>query len=125
MRIDQAIKDRMDRTLIARGTILDEYHIDALKKLGVTGIYVSEGEEDPEPAKPEPTIPPQIQKTINQMRKADPAKVNLSESVKKRVSEGIQYLYNNPESQEFTNTASSITSNLMKAITENDAIAVD
>lgn len=125
MRIDQAIKDRLDRTLIARGTILDEYHIEALKKLGVVGIYVSEGEEDPEPEKPEPQIPPQIQKTINQMRKADPAKVNLSESVKKRVSEGIQYLYNNPESQEFTNTASSITQNLMKAINENDAIAVD
>lgn len=125
MRIDQAIKDRMDRTLIARGTILDEYHIEALKKLGIAGVYVSEGEEDPEPEKPEPQIPPQIQKTINQMRKADPAKVNLSESVKKRVSEGIQYLYNNPASQEFTNTASSITQNLMKAINENDAIAVD
>ncbi len=125
MRIDQAIKDRLDRTLIARGTILDSYLIDSLKKLGLTGIYVSEGEPDPEPAKPEPPLPPQIQHTINEIRKPDPAKVTLSESVKKRVSEGIQYLYNNPESQEFTNTASSITQNLMKAINENDAIAVD
>ena len=125
MRIDQAIKDRMDRTLIARGTILDQYLIDSLKKLGLAGIYVSEGEEDPEPPKPEQLLPPEIQKTIDTLKVKDPAKVNLSESVKKRVSEGIQYLYNNPESQEFTNTASNITQNLMKAINENDAIAVD
>ena len=125
MRIDQAIKDRMDRTLVARGTIMDQYIIDSLKRLGLTGVYVSEGEEDPEPPKPEQPLPPKIQHTIDKMRKQDPAKVNLSESVKKRVSEGIQYLYSNPESPEFTNTASSITQNLMKAINENDAIAVD
>lgn len=125
MRIDQAIKDRMDRTLVARGTIMDQYIIDSLQRLGLTGVYVSEGEADPEPPKPEPPLPPQIQNTINKLKKEDPAKVNLSESVKKRVSEGIQYLYNNPESQEFTSTASSITQNLMKAINENNAIAVD
>lgn len=125
MRIDQAIKDRMDRTLIARGTILDQYLIDSLKKLGLAGVYVSEGEEEPAPPKPEQPLPPEIQKTIDTLKVKDPAKVNLSESVKKRVSEGIQYLYNNPESQEFTNTASNITQNLMKAINENDAIAVD
>lgn len=125
MKIDQSIKDRLDRTLIARGTILDQYMIDSLKRLGLTGVYIGEGEDEPEPPKPEPALPPEIQHTIDKIRTDDPAKVNLSDSVKKRVSEGIQYLYNNSDSQEFTDTASSITQNLMKAINDNDAIAVD
>ena len=45
MRIDQAIKDRLDRTLIARGTPLDSYLIDGLKKRGIPGVYIREGEE--------------------------------------------------------------------------------
>ena len=52
MKIDQTIKDRMDRTLIARGTLLDEFLIDGMKKRGITGVYIQEGEEDPEPDKP-------------------------------------------------------------------------
>lgn len=125
MKIDQVIKDRLDRTLIARGTLLDEYVIDALKKRGVTGVYIREGEEDPEPEKPEKPIPPMVKKTIEKLRKQDASKVRLSESVKKRVSEGIQYLYNNSDSQQFTDTSTKITNDLMKAINDNDALAVD
>ena len=46
MRIGQNIKDRMDRTLIARGTPLDAYLIEGLAKRGVSGVYIQEGEED-------------------------------------------------------------------------------
>lgn len=55
----------------------------------------------------------------------DRAKVNLSESVKARVAEGIQYLYNDTESSGFTSTTKNITDDLMKAINNNDALAVD
>ena len=44
MRIDQNIKDRIDRTLIARGAILDEYLIEGIQKRGIHGVYISEGE---------------------------------------------------------------------------------
>lgn len=125
MKIDQAIVDRMDRTLIARGTLLDGYMINYLMKLGIGGVYIQEGEEDPEPEKTEEKLPPQVRKAIEKTRKADPAKVKLSESVKKRVSEGVQYLYNNSSSEGFMNTTNSITNDLMKAINDNDAIAVD
>ena len=37
MMIDQAIIDRAGRVLIARRTRLEDFHIDALKKMGVTG----------------------------------------------------------------------------------------
>ena len=46
MKIDQAIIDRMGRTLIARGAILDDYMIEALMNRGVSGVYTVEGEED-------------------------------------------------------------------------------
>lgn len=125
MKIDQAIVDRMDRTLIARGTLLDGYMIDAMLKLGIGGVYIQEGEEEPEPEKMDGQLPPEVRKTIEKTRKADPVKVKLSESVKKRVSEGVQYLYNNSSSESFANTTNSITNDLMRAINDNDAIAVD
>ncbi len=127
MKIGQVIKDRMDRTLIARGTPLDEYLIEGLKKRGVTGVYIQEGEEDPEEEKKEQEqeLSAEVKHNIQKYRKADPAKVKLSESVKKRISEGIQYLYNNSDSQEFVSTTSNITNDLMKAIDENNSLAVD
>lgn len=126
MKIDQAVKDRLDRTLIARGTLLDSYMIAYLEKLGVAGIYIQEGEEDPQPEKPrEKKLPPEIRAKVEKLRKADPVKVNLAESVKKRVSEGIQYLYNNTESQGFSDMTNNITNELMRAINDNNAIAVD
>jgi len=121
MKIDQAIVDRMGRILIARGAVLDEYLIDSLLKLGITSIYIREGEEDPEEEK----ISPLAQSVIEKIRVEDCNKVKLSESVKKRVAEGIQYLYNNTESQDFTDAADNIASDLMRAVSDNDAIAVD
>ena len=49
MMIDQAIIDRAGRVLIVRRTPLEDFHIDALKKMGVTGIYTCEGTEDVKP----------------------------------------------------------------------------
>ncbi len=123
MKIDQKIVDKMGRTLIARNTVLDDFLISSLTKLGVPGIYIREGEEDPEDE--EQQIAPQTLEKIEKLKVADRTKVNLSESVKKRVAEGIQYLYSNTDSENFTDATNNITSDLMKAITDNDAIAVD
>lgn len=121
MKIDQAIVDTSGRTLIARGTYLDDFMIDALMKKGIGGIYTVEGEDDPEEA----DIPIETRETIEKLRKTDPAKVELSESVKERVSEGIQYLYQNTESEKFTESTNNIANDLMTAVLDNDAIAVD
>ena len=127
MRIDQNIKDRMDRVLIAKGTILNAYLIESLEKLGINGVYVSEGEEEiPSKNEPEPVpISAAARNNISKHREEDPAKVKLTESVRKRVSEGIQYLYNNSNAENFASTTDSINRNLMKAINDNAAIAVD
>ena len=122
--IDQAIVDRAGRVLIARRTVLNEFHIQALIKMGIMGIYISEGEEDDEEALAM-EISEELQEKIDAQTVQDRTKVNLSESVKARVAEGIQYLYNDTSSKQFTDVTKSITHDLMKAINDNDAIAVD
>ena len=124
MRIDQAIVDRTGRALICRGTILDEYMIESMLKMGVMGVYIGEGDED-DLANEEASVSPAVKATIEKNTVADRAKVELKQSVKKRVQEGIQFLYNNTESADFTKATNSIASDLMRAIQENDAIAVD
>ena len=126
MVIDQAIIDRAGRVLIARKTELDEYLIAALLKMGVPGIYIREGEEDDEEIeKEEPVVNEAIQKQYEKIKVEDRAKVRLSESVRKRVAEGVQYLYQDTNSASFVSETRNITNDLMKAITDNDAIAVD
>lgn len=121
MRIDQNVLDKTGRTLIAKGTYLDDFMIDALLKKGVTGIYTSEGEDEPD----EENIPIETREKIEKLTVKDPVKVKLSESVKKRVSEGIQYLYNNTSSENFTSASRNIADDLMKTVLENDSIAFD
>lgn len=126
MVIDQAIIDRAGRVLIARKTKLDDYLIQALLKMGVPGIYIREGEEDEtDTAQDKPVVSEAVQKKYEQVKVEDPTKVRLSESVRKRVAEGVQYLYQDTNSAGFVNETRTITSDLMKAISDNDAIAVD
>ncbi len=122
MVIDQAIIDRSGRILIARKTVLDDFLIEALQKMKINGVYIREGEEDSED---DIEIAPETIETIEKNRVADKAKVNLSESVKKRVTEGIQYMYKDVTSPDFTNMAENITTSLLEAIRENDAIALN
>lgn len=74
MMIDQAIIDRAGRVLIARRTRLEDFHIDALKKMGVTGIYTCEGTEDVKPADADKRqeLPEPLQKKYEQVKVKDP-----------------------------------------------------
>ncbi len=125
MVIDQSIVDRAERVLIARGTPLEEYHIAALLKLGIAGVHIREGEEDPVEEEKEIVVSEQTMNTIQKLTVADRSKVMLTQSVKQRVSEGIQYLYSNAGADNFSDAANHIADDLMKAISDNDAIAVD
>ena len=91
--------------------------------MGIMNVYIQEGE--PEPDNIEQMITPEAKKHIERLHKDDPAKVKLSDSVKNRVAEGIQYIYANTESEKLSDTADSIASNLMDAINANNAIAID
>ena len=39
MKIDQVIEDRMGRNLVVRGSILDDYIIESLLKLGIMSVW--------------------------------------------------------------------------------------
>lgn len=128
MKVDQSIIDGTGRILIARGALLDDYLIIALRRLGISGVYIREGKEEIdhslEMAEDEKTAPVVLEK-IEKLKVPDRTKVTLSESVRARVADGVSYLYRNTESKDFVNTTNSIADDLMQAINENDAIAVD
>ena len=129
MRIDQAVVDRLDRVLVHRGSILDAFVIEKLEKLGIPGIYIGDGLDDYVKKSPqeeiEAKITPVVKNKIAKMREDDPAKVQITETVRRRISSGIQHLYNNSSSETFTKTTNSITNDLMEALDQNDALAVD
>ena len=124
MVIDQTIIDKTGRALVEKGALLDDFQIEGLLRHGIMEIYIREGQEEPEKEQ-EIVIPQAVQNTIEKVRVADRARVQLTESVKKRVSEGIQFLYSNTADSNFAEASNNITGELMKAMTENDAIAVD
>ena len=123
IKIDQAVVDKSGRNLVQRGSILDNYVIDSLLKMGVMMVYIQSGEETAGDI--EKSISPQARKQIERLHTDDRSKVELSDSVKTRVAEGIQFIYSNTESKELADTTNNIASNLMNAINSTDAIAVD
>ena len=123
MKIDQAVVDKSGRNLVQRGSILDNYVIDSLLKMGVIMVYIQSGEETAGDI--EKSISPQARKQIERLHTDDRSKVELSDSVKTRVAEGIQFIYSNTESKELADATNNIASNLMNAINSTDAIAVD
>lgn len=126
MKVDQSLVDKTGRVLIARGIKLDRYLIDALKRLEIRGVYIREGEDDKviEMSKPI-SVSKAVQKKIESLTVEDRSRVTLSESVKKRVQEGISYLYSNTNAEDFADASKSIASELLKAIDDNDALAID
>lgn len=128
MRIDQSIADGTERVLIERGAILDDYLIQELCKLGISGVYIREGEEDIDESflsAEDGSVAPEAFAVIEELEVADRTKVTISESVRAQVAEGIAYLCNNTDSDQFADITQNITNDLMRAINANDAVAVD
>ena len=121
MKIDQSIVDRLGRDLVTKGSFLDEYIIDSLLKMGIMSVYIQDGEEEEEKV----TVSPAAQKNIEKLHTDDRSKVTLSNSVRERVAQGIQYIYSNTESENMSDAADSIARDLIGAIDNNDAIAID
>lgn len=121
MRVDHPVADRLGRVLVARGATLDEYIIEAMLKMGIMSVYIQEITDDEGDAQ----ISPAARKNIERLRTDDRAKVSLSASVRARVAEGIQYVYNNTDDPALVQTTANIADSLMSAIQENDAMAID
>ena len=122
-RIDQTIRDRTGREMIKKGAYLDDFQIEYLQKKGIMGIYIYEGV--PDELEQNIVIPEATKKAIEANHKDDPVKVSISNDVKERVGQGVAYLFNDPESKEFTAATGCIAEDLSKSILSNNSIAVD
>ena len=123
MKLDHPVVDRLGRNLVARGAELDEYMIDSMVQMGVMSVYIQDGEEEKEGKAPPASAA--AEKNIEKLRTDDRSKVTLSASVRERVAQGIQYVYSNTSSPEMVQATDTIASDLLSAINENDAIAID
>ena len=130
MIIDQSITDATGRVMIKRNVYLDRYQIEYLMSRGISGVYITDTlEEDGkpviEPAKKKIIIPSASKKVIARERVDDPTKVEMSETVKARVNEGIQYLFKNTNADNFSGAAMQVSKDLTEAIMTNSAVAID
>ncbi len=125
MKIEQAIVDSFGHEMIAKGVVLDDFQIEYLRDHGVA-VYINSGEaEDVDVAELERNLPNETKQLIEETREEDPSKVQLNEEVCKRVGEGIQYLFNNTDSENFMETTTNISNELVNAITSSNAVAID
>ncbi|MBQ9632009.1 MAG: HD-GYP domain-containing protein [Lachnospiraceae bacterium] len=121
MRLGQQIRDASGRVLIQRGPQLEGHYIQYLEEHGINSIVIQEGEEE----EPLVELSDKAKRVVERTRVEDPAKVALREDVKKRVGEGVQFLYNNTESKSFLEATSNVSAELTRAITKYDAVAID
>ena len=119
MRIAQAVKDKSGRALIESGAYLDDFQIEYLLEHGVGAITIREDNDD------DIEISEEAQRVIEKVRVEDHANVGLREDVKKRVGEGVQYLFNNTSNSNFAEATMNVSNELEKAIKKNNAVAVD
>ncbi len=130
MIIDQSITDATGRVMIKRNVYLDQYQIEYLMSRGISGVYITDtleedGKPGIEPAKKKIIIPSVSKKVIARERVDDPTKVEMSETVKARVNEGIQYLFKNTNADNFSGAAMQVSKDLTEAIMTNSAVAID
>lgn len=125
MIIDQSIIDSSGHVLLYRKTVLDEYYVYALQNMGIGGVYITDKLEDDPVELKDITVTAQAAAVIEKTRKADVSKLVLQESVKQRVNEGMQSIYQEADSETIGDTAHGIADELMTAISKNDALAVD
>lgn len=121
MRIGQQVKDAYGHILIQQGTQLEGHYIQYLEEQGINSIMIQDGYEKD----PKTTLSDTAKRSIEKTRVEDPATVQLKEDVKKRVGEGVQFLFDDTSSEHFTETTNSVADELTAAITGNNAVAID
>ncbi|MCR5451418.1 MAG: HD-GYP domain-containing protein [Lachnospiraceae bacterium] len=121
MRIGQPIVDSTGRVMLQRGTQLEGHYIKYLQDHGINSILIQDGEEEP----PEVELSEKAKRAVELTRVDDPSKVTLREDVKKRVGEGVKFLFDNTSAGGFTEAANNVADELTRAITKYDAVAID
>lgn len=126
MKLEQDIMDSSGRTMIGRGSFLDDFQIKYITAGGLEGIYVESDEPEEYPEEEIPAeLPPEVEEEAQKNREEDRAKVELSHEVVERVGEGVKYIFSNPEDESFMEASENVSNELISVIRSNDAVAVD
>ncbi len=123
MIVGKSIEDRYGRHLVEGGSAITQYAIDELAGYGIRTILVNPTFENK--TEKTYTMSKAAEYVIREFRRNDPITVILEDSVKQRISKGIEYINKNPDSSEVAKTAYWITEELMKAIIDNGAVAIN
>ena len=124
MRLAQSVNDDFGHHMIEQGVFLDDFYINYLQSNRVSGIFVVSGDLDQEEYAGI-KLTDSVKKVIEENQEDDPPVVTLKEEVKKRIGTGVQYLFDNTESDQFVEVTTSISNDLLHAISSNNALAID
>jgi HD-GYP domain-containing protein (c-di-GMP phosphodiesterase class II) len=119
MIVGKSIEDRLGRHLIESGTIVNKYARAELTNYGIKTVLIKVENQT------RSSLSPAAEFAVKELRRPDPSTVILGTTVKKRISQGIELIYQNPDKHEVAKAASGITDELMKAIESNDAVALN
>ena len=121
MRLGQQILGDDGQILIQRGVRLEDHYIQYLEEHGINSILIQEEVEEEAAA-----LSDTAKRAVERTRVEDPATVKLREDVKKRVAEGVQFLYDNTaDPRRFLEATTNVSDQLISAITTYDAVAID
>lgn len=127
MIVGRSIEDRYGRHLIERGTAITKYAIEELAGYGIRSVFVKPfyGKTDEDKAEENHAVSKYAEYVIREYRRSDPKTVSLEDSVKKRIVKGLEFINQNPDSSEVAKNVYWITEELMKAIIDNGAVAIN
>ena len=122
MVVGRSIVDRLGRHLIESDSVINQYAIDELAGYGIRTVLVK---PDSYGRKNKDQLSKTAEYAVRELRRADAPCVVLQDSVKQRITKGIEYINQNPVSHEVAKTAGWVTEELMKAIEDNGAVAIN
>lgn len=129
MTVDSPIMDAYGRSLVEPGTILTSFIINGLLKKGITIVYIRKVQN--KQPKAQSVLDPAKQhridmdRSIERLRRDDPSKIEFSDNVRKRILDGIQFIYKNPNPRELASATDSLASELLNAMAGMSSVLVD
>ena len=123
MILGSMIEDRLGRHLIESGTVLTEYYIEQLESYGIRSILIQLG--DGKEKKKEVVLSEEAKKAVNRFRIPDPPSVKIEETVKKRITHGVELMYSHPDTKILKSVSEVIADDLINVIESNDAVAIN
>lgn len=118
MILGNKITNQYGQVLINSGIRLSDIYINAIKRWKLGGVYIV----DDTPAS---VMHRRVMESVDANTVEDRNNVSIAMSVRKRAAESLNFLYSNTDDERLTNITRLVVNDLLCAIRENNAVAVD